>query len=212
MPERSPQQDQQTRNDPDQLFPGRTEWLVDTLDQKPPEKDGRAKRGFPCGTLLLLAAGIAIIGALAWLLIGPPLPGAVAPIETNTPTATVAVPTSPPATPVPALLPTPTALPSPTISAPFGIGERVAISGTGPTGVRLRAGAGLDFLTQGIYNDGDAFFVMPNVDPGTPYPVQADGYTWWRLRASDGLIGWTAQEFLKPAPLVGATSTATTTP
>lgn len=212
MPDRSQQQDQAPPNESDQLYPGRTEWLVDTLDQRPPEKDRRAKRGFPCGTLLLLAAGIAILGILAWLFIGPPLPGAVAPIETNTPTPTVSVPTRPPATPVPALLPTPTPLPSPTTVAPFGVGDRVAIAGTGPSGVRLRAGAGLGFLTQGIYYDGDAFFVMPGADPQVPYPIEADGYTWWRLRAVDGLIGWTAQEFLKPAPLLAATPTATVAP
>ncbi len=37
--------------------------------------------------------------------------------------------------------------------------------------------------------------------------MESDGYTWWRVRAADGLIGWTAQQFLEPAPLVAPTPT-----
>jgi hypothetical protein len=145
---------------------------------------------------------------VAFLLLGPPLPAAVEPTPTPTPTATVVLPTAEP-TITPVVIPTPTAPATPTPEAEFSIGERVVIASTGPQGVRLRAGAGLSFLTQGIYYDGDPFFVMPNSDPDIDYPVENDGYVWWRLRAADGLIGWTAEQFLRPAPLLTPTPTAT---
>ncbi len=194
-------------SEPD-AFSGKVEWLYDTLDDTTPRAGQRPRRGLPCGTLLLLLVGLLILAGMAFLLVGPPLPAAEEATPTPTPTATVTLPTAQP-TVTPVVVPTPTAPGTPTPQAEFSIGERVVIASTGPSGVRLRAGAGLDFLTQGIYNDGDPFFVMPGSDPDVPYPVESDGYTWWRVRAADGLIGWTAQQFLKPAPLVTPTPSAT---
>ncbi len=187
------------------------EWLYDTLEDTPAQTGQRPRRGFPCFTLILLFFGLLILGGVAFLLIGPPLPAAEEPTLTPTPTATVALPTAEP-TVTPVVVPSATPQPSPTPIAAFAIGERVVIASTGPQGVRLRAGAGLDFLTQGIYYDGDPFFVMPHSDSDADYPVQNDSYIWWRLRAADGLIGWMAQQFLQPAPLVTPTPSATATP
>jgi hypothetical protein len=184
------------------------EWLYDTLEDTSPQAGQRPRRGLPCGTLLLLLIGLSILAGVAFLLVGPPLPVAVEPTATSTPTATVSLPTSAP-TVTPRVIPSPTAPAPPTPEAAFAIGERVVIVSTGTSGVRLRAGAGLNFLTQGIYSDGDPFFVMPGSDPDTTYPVENDGYTWWRVRSADGLIGWTVQQFLEPAPLITPTPTAT---
>ena len=184
------------------------EWLYDTLEDTAPRTGQRPRRGLPCGTLVLLLIGLLILAGVAFLLVGPPLPASVEPTPTPTPTATVALPTPAP-TVTPRVIPSPTAPAPPTPEAAFAIGERVVIVSTGSSGVRLRAGAGLDFLTQGIYNDGDPFFVMPGSDPDTTYPVENDGYTWWRVRAADGLIGWTVQQFLEPAPLITPTPSAT---
>ncbi|MFZ2358402.1 MAG: SH3 domain-containing protein [Anaerolineae bacterium] len=194
-------------SEPD-AFSGKVEWLYDTLDDTTPRAGQRPRRGLPCGTLLLLLVGLLILAGVAFLLVGPPLPAAQEATPTPTPTATVTLPTAQP-TVTPVVIPTPTAPGTPTPQAEFSIGERVVIASTGPSGVRLRAGAGLDFLTQGIYNDGDPFFVMPGSDPDMAYPVESDGYTWWRVRAADGLIGWTAQQFLRPAPLVTPTPSPT---
>jgi hypothetical protein len=184
------------------------EWLYDTLDQKQPQNDRRPRRGFPCGTFLILATGLAILAGLAWLLFGQPISATVPPPATNTPTQTVALP-SPSPTSLPVVLPTPTPTTTPSPEAAFAVGDRVGIGNTGSQGVRVRAGAGLDFLTQGIFYDGDTFIVMPNSDPEGPYPVEKDGYTWWRLRAADGLIGWTVEDFLVSAPLLAETTTPT---
>lgn len=191
-----------------EAFSGKMEWLYDTLDDVAPQAGQRPRRGLPCGTLLLLLLGLLILAGVGFLLLGPPLPAAVAPLPTNTPTATVVLPTAVP-TATPAIVPSPTASATLAPAAEFAVGERVVIANTGPSGVRLRAGAGLDFITQGIYNDGDPFFVMPGSDPDAAYPVESDGYTWWRVRAADGLIGWTAQQFLDPAPLATPTPAAT---
>ena len=191
-----------------EAFSGQLEWLYDTMDEKQPQADRRPCRGFPCGTFLILGIGLAILAGLSWLLFGQPLPANVPLPATNTPTLTVALP-SPSATTLPVVLPTTTPTARPTLEAAFDVGDRVAIGNTSAQGVRLRAGAGLGSLTQGIYYDGDTFIVMPNSDAKESYPVEVDGYTWWRLRAGDGLIGWTVEEFLTPAPLISQTATPT---
>jgi hypothetical protein len=197
----------QPGNEPN-AFSGKMEWLYDTLEDTTPQAGPRPRRGLPCGTLFLLLVGLLILAGVVFLLLGPPLPAAIEPTPTATSTATVVLPTAEP-TVTPVVIPTPTVPATPTPEAEFSVGERVVIASTGPQGVRLRAGAGLSFLTQGIYYDGDPFFVMPNSDPDFDYPVENDGYTWWRLRAADGLIGWTVEQFLRPAPLITPTSTAT---
>ena len=191
-----------------EAFSAQMEWLYDTMDQKPPQGGRSPRRGFPCGTLLILAIGLVILGGLAWLLFGDPISATVPPEATNTPTQTVALP-SPSPTSLPVVLPTPTPTATSSPTATFAVGDRVAIGNTGSQGVRVRAGAGLDFLTQGIFYDGDTFIVMPNSDTQGAYPVEKDGYTWWRLRAADGLIGWTVEEYLIPAPLIAETTTPT---
>ena len=135
-----------------EAFSGQMEWLYDTMDQKQPQADRRPRRGFPCGTFLILGIGLAILAGLSWLLFGQPLSADVPPPATNTPTLTVALP-SPSATTLPVVLPTTTPTARPTLEAAFEVGDRVAIGNTSSQGVRVRAGAGLSFLTQGIYYD-----------------------------------------------------------
>lgn len=192
--------------EPRESYSGKMEWLYDTMDQTAPQAGKRPRRGFPCGTVVLLFTGIAAVAVLWWLLAGPPLRANVSPTETPTATPTLTMPTPPPSA-TPRVFPSPTAQAQATPQGAFEVGERVIIDGTSSQGVRIRAGAGRDFLTQGIYYDGDAFFVLPNSDPQAPYPVESDGYVWWRLRAADGLIGWTVQDFLKRAPLLEETPT-----
>ena len=193
-------------SEPRENYSGKMEWLYDTMDQTSPKAGKRPRRGFPCGTLILLFVGIAVIAAVLWMLIGPPLRAVETPASTPTATATLTMPTPLPSA-TQRVVPSPTASAEATPQSVFAVGDRVVINGTSSQGVRIRAGAGTDFLTQGIYYDDDAFFVLPNSDPQASYPVENDGYRWWRLRAADGLIGWTVESFLEKAPLLAETPT-----
>ena len=68
------------------------EWLYDTLDDTTPSAGGRPRRGMPCASLLILFFGLLILGAVAFLLIGPPLPAAEEPTPTATPGASAGAP------------------------------------------------------------------------------------------------------------------------
>lgn len=189
---------------------GKVEWLHGTLDQTTPEAGPRPRARFPLFSCLSLLAGLLVLTVVLWLLLGPPVPGTSTAVPTGTATPDVAATAlalmtrEPTTTP---FVPEPTITPVPTRSGPVQVGDRVMISGTGTRGVRLRAGAGLSFLTLGVANEGDVFFVMPGSGNEQAYPVDADGYVWWRLRSGDGGIGWTVQDYLVPAPLVGPTAT-----
>lgn len=99
----------------------------------------------------------------------------------------------------------PTATPEPPTPTPIPIltpGQRVVVGNTDGDGIRLRNTPGLDGLTLDIYYDGDPFQV---VDPGSEfasYPVEMDGYRWYRIRVvddpNDQLVGWAAGDFLIP--------------
>lgn len=194
---------------------GRVEWLHGTLDKTTPEVAPRGRQRFPLFTCLTLVLGLFILGGLVWLLIGPPLPGAQVAAATATPTPDLAATALALATKEPTVtpyVPEPTPTPTPTRIGLFEIGDRVIISGTGSRGLRLRAGPGLDYLTQGLAKDGSVFFIMPGNGNEETYPVKADDYVWWRLRSPDGKIGWTVQNYLAPAPLITPTATVAPTP
>ena len=191
-------------------FSGQMEWLYDTLDTNPAQQGAGPRRGWPCGSLLLLFIGLLLLGIIAFLLLGPPLPGALMPIATPTLTPTVPLPTPQP-TVTPFILPTDTPIPAATPSGPFAVGDRVVISSVGSQGVRMREGAGLSFLTRGVYYIGNTFIIMPAEDGAAPYPVPSDGYTWWRVRDDKDLTGWVAEIFLEPAPLLTPTPDSTAT-
>ena len=95
----------------------------------------------------------------------------------------------PTATPLP---PTPTPIPV------LEVGQTVRIANTDGEGIRLRADASTNSITYDIYRDGDLFTVVEPSSDYTGYPVEAEGYRWYRVRAEDGLVGWTVYEFLEP--------------
>lgn len=119
---------------------------------------------------------------------------ATATITIITPTPTRFVP--PTATPyvAPTDAPPPTAVP-PAAAAASGItvGGRVLVSGTG--------GGGLNFRDQPTTSGA----LLRKLAEGSVYevvggPREADGYVWWQLKdPADGVTGWGAQAFLKPA-------------
>ena len=34
-------------------------------------------------------------------------------------------------------------------------------------------------------------------DLNVPYPVQQDGFVWWRVQQDDGTVGWVAENWLR---------------
>ncbi len=79
-------------------------------------------------------------------------------------------------------------------------GMHVAVGNTNGQGIRLRSTPGTAGLTLGIYNDGAPFLVLSPGGDYDGYPVQADGYFWYRIRVvedpADQLVGWAAGDFL----------------
>jgi len=98
----------------------------------------------------------------------------------TTPGAELATTSAPPtATPMP---PTPT-------PATIRVGARVEVAGTGEDGMSFRTGPGTKYIRISVLKDGDVLRVVGG-------PEDADGFTWWRLEAEDGAVGWAVENFL----------------
>jgi len=93
-------------------------------------------------------------------------------------------------------LSTPTTTPQPRLSP----GMQVVVGNTDGQGIRLRSAPGTEALTLGIYDDGAPFLVLSPGGDYASYPVEADGYFWYRIRVvndpADQLVGWAAGDFL----------------
>lgn len=105
--------------------------------------------------------------------------GMILPTEVVEPTAT---PLPPTATPIPVL----------------EVGQKVQVANTDGEGIRLRDEPSTSAVTLDIYKDGDLFTVVEPSSDYAGYPVEAESYRWYRIRAEDGLVGWTVYEFLAP--------------
>ena len=115
---------------------------------------------------------------------------AVQQVEAAPPTA--APPTATPATPPTA---TPVRLP---------VGANVIVGDTDGLGVKLRTDPGLYGKLLDIVEEGMTLVVMEAAPEDTQYPVEADGYLWYRMRVPDKvdavgnpLMGWSASEFFE---------------
>jgi hypothetical protein len=106
-------------------------------------------------------------------------------------TATVAKETATTAPAAPTNTLAPTVAPTPAMK--ITVGGKVKVEGTDGSGVRLRAGPGLDFVTFKSVKDGVVLEVLGG-------PEQADKYTWWRLKDDAGTVGWAADSFLVAIP------------
>lgn len=129
----------------------------------------RIPPGWVAGTLL-------VVGALAlavWILSMPAG-------KTEAP---------PPAAPVPTPLTTAaTSSPEP---PRVRVGGWVRVQGTEGGDLRLRAAPSLGGETLALAKEGTLLRVLEG-------PVEADGYTWWRVQAPDGQAGWAAGQWLVP--------------
>ncbi|MBI1294559.1 hypothetical protein GC175_06335 [bacterium] len=91
---------------------------------------------------------------------------------------------------------TPTAAPP----ATFDAGQRVVVTNTVGQGIRLRNQPGTGALTLEIIQEGAVFTVLNPDGDFAQYPVEADGYRWYRIQVADtpesNLTGWAAADFL----------------
>jgi hypothetical protein len=81
--------------------------------------------------------------------------------------------------------PTPTAA---SLATELSIGQMVVAVGERP--LRLQADAHSDAPVLEVYPPGSKFTVVEPSVAYENYPVQNDGRNWYRLQASDGLVGW----------------------
>jgi hypothetical protein len=72
--------------------------------------------------------------------------------------------------------------------AVLSVGQTVAATGERPLRLQAAASAGAPVLD--VYPPGAVFTVIEPSGSYTGYPVQVEGRTWYRLQASDGLVGW----------------------
>jgi hypothetical protein len=149
----------------------------------------------------LMGAGLALVFLVAiWLLFfrsndtadrqltpAPGLAGSAALSESETETESAADPTPEP-------LPTATAMPLLTA------GQTVVVTNTAGAGIRLRNQPGTAGLTLAIYPEGESFIVLNPDGEYSSYPVEADGYRWYRIQiandSDENLTGWAAGDFL----------------
>jgi hypothetical protein len=145
----------------------------------------------------LLISGTLLCASLAYILVRRPAAAAPDLTPASAILTVIPAPTStsrilpPTATSFP---PTPTTSPTPA-PGEFAIGVYVQITNTGEEGLNIRSDAGLNTKVLFSGRDSEVFLI-------TDGPVQADGYTWWRLTASYDTTrsGWAAQNFLSVIP------------
>jgi hypothetical protein len=79
--------------------------------------------------------------------------------------------------------------PATTRPTEIGPGALVVVSGTGGAGLRLRALATTDSEVIAVAREDTVLTVLEG-------PVEADGYTWWKVRTPDAEEGWGADDWL----------------
>ncbi|MGQ9928561.1 MAG: SH3 domain-containing protein [Chloroflexaceae bacterium] len=129
--------------------------------------------------IALLVLGLGAAGALYWW-VGRPSAPPVASLPTSVPTVDF--------TPMPTRVPT--SLPAPTLaveSLPTGLaaGARARVTNLGGVALRARAAPGLSSPVTARLPEGREVTILEG-------PVEADGYVWWRVEATEG-AGWVAE-------------------
>jgi len=118
---------------------------------------------------------------------GPTVQGTL-PAETAVPTATrpsIIVATFTPS--VQAVVTPPSAATQP--AAGLAIGSKAKVTGTGGSGLNMRAGAGTGHARVKTLPEGTVVEVIGG-------PKEANSYTWWQVRDDGGTSGWVVSKFL----------------
>lgn len=150
----------------------------------------------PLAALFGFAALLALLGLGGWWLLSG---GLVVPqaAEATAPTlaaAAAAAPAPPAPRPTAPLAPTLAPLPEPSLAP----GAQAVVVNLNGAPLRARQQPGLTPIVARI-PEGSSVTLREG-------PVEADGYTWWRVEAPDGVAGWVAQAspegvvFLEPLP------------
>ena len=164
------------------------------MTQPPRRKLGRTGPVWVIGGIVLV-----VIVGLVWLAVSR-LTGGSEDVPPTAAEPTVqqveeASPTPEPATPTTEAQPEPTRVMLPVLS-------NVKVGETGGEGVMLRADPNLNGGFVAVIPEGETVVVLEPEREGDPYPVDADGHLWYRVRVpglldADGvpLAGWSASDF-----------------
>ena len=167
-------------------------------ERKPRAQAKRRRVTLPPWALLAIFIAIVILLCVGLILIVKAIRGnddeAPTPVPTFTaeaaPSATVSL-----LTPTSAITPTSTVVltvgtpPATTQPTEIGPGALVVVTGTGGAGLRLRALATTDSEVIAMAREDTVLTVLEG-------PVEADGYTWWKVRTPDAEEGWGAADWL----------------
>ncbi len=116
---------------------------------------------------------------------------ATATVQVLIPTPTEDIP--PTATPFLAATETPIPQPTvdPSLTGGIGVGSKVRIFDTGPTGLNFRKSPSRGGEKIRSLPEGNVYEVVGG-------PTQADGFIWWQLKDNvDGTVGWGVQNYLQ---------------
>ncbi|MFQ5923946.1 MAG: hypothetical protein ACE5M4_13975 [Anaerolineales bacterium] len=146
---------------------------------------------------LLWVVGGAVVGLLLTVALltlarlrGTSRPGSLSPVLTVIPLPTATTPVI--LAPTAPQLPTLTHTPPPDAPKQFTAGELVEVFGTEGEGLRIRENPSLAADVRMLGLESEVFEVIEG-------PMEADGYTWWRLAHpfDPSKQGWAADPFLR---------------
>ncbi|MBK9945329.1 MAG: hypothetical protein IPP13_27380 [Kouleothrix sp.] len=127
------------------------------------------------GALLLFG----LMGYLVWRARSQQLAATQLPGPSTAPQPTIGAPTHTP------IFATPTPVPAPTAVA-LQVGGTAQVAGTEGSVLRGRQQPKLDAPTTVTFKEGEQVTILAG-------PVEADGFTWWRIEGQRG-AGWSAQQ------------------
>lgn len=96
-------------------------------------------------------------------------------------------------TPTPGTITTPTAPARGVEVEGLTIGGTAKVTGTGPGGLNMRAGAGTGHARVKTLAENAVVEVIGG-------PKDANGFTWWQIRDEQGTTGWVADRWLTAQP------------
>lgn len=108
-------------------------------------------------------------------------------------------------TPISGGMPVPTSMPAAEGTngtdvgpVPLSVGAKVSTISPNGTGTRVYSEADRNALVMEIYMDGKVFVILEPIDEEDDYPIRIGDSDWYRVRTSDGLVGWALAERFVP--------------